>query len=292
MCLQLKSNLSHYVMKRVISTAKNEIWRSILVIQSENFFTINFSFEKVVLGHKHTENMFLLLITAKVEIGSKKNSDKCSENQANHCLFAHRFLEWFSGNWVTFLLDVRKIWVNQPSFFYLSLVRCYKFVSSSCSAIIANENIAKTHKSWRFQAIECEQWQRNTKVLSIRQFHFVIPLAKREKKKNLNEITYMFIAHIPGNWRKMCWNQYFSSLVFLRKSFGLISIFYRAWNHILKHKSWLTLFFGCKIHTRSESRHTHTKDDKFHSWKMAKYAEREKLHKNASWCIFRVSLFQ
>lgn len=117
MCLQLKSNLSHYVMKRVISTAKNEIWRSILVIQSENFFTINFSFEKVVLGHKHTENMLLLLITAKVEIGSKKNSDKCSENQANHCLFAHRFLEWFSGNWVTFLLDVRKIWVNQPSFF-------------------------------------------------------------------------------------------------------------------------------------------------------------------------------
>lgn len=57
------------------------------------------------------------------------------------------------------------------------------FVSSSCSAIIAIENIAKTHKSWRFQAIECEQWQRNTKVLSIRQFHFVIPLAKREKKK-------------------------------------------------------------------------------------------------------------
>lgn len=87
----------------------------------------------------------------------QKNSDKCSENQANHCLFAHRFLEWFSGNWVTFLLDVRKNLVNQPSFFYLSLVRCYKFVSSSCSAIIANENIAKTHKSWRFQAIECEQ---------------------------------------------------------------------------------------------------------------------------------------
>lgn len=72
MCLQLKSNLSHYVMKRVIPTAKNEIWRSILVIQSENFFTINFSFEKVVLGHKHTENMLLLLITAKVGIGSKK----------------------------------------------------------------------------------------------------------------------------------------------------------------------------------------------------------------------------
>lgn len=116
--------------------------------------------------------------------------------------------------------------------------------------------------------------------------------SEAREEKNLNEITYMFIAHIPGNWRKMCWNQYFSSLVFLRKSFGLISIFYRAWNHILKHKSWLTLFFGCKIHTRSESRHTHTKDDKFHSWKMAKYAEREKLHKNASWCIFRVSLFQ